>query len=279
MQVGILPGAAPDRHHVPIPICFIAFALLFAGSTLANDLIADATTQILLRPAEFQQVEISPDGKMLAIERYSDTGPVVSLHRRDTMAVIAGINPGKGGRIGTLEWLDNDRLIVSSDRPSGLYGVSFRESVLYIVGADGKDTFQLPGNFVAAIEGDPDHLLVSKCGSGGESGEGCIPEIRRADTNRVRRVGELVIAGPQGSILLTDRKGNVRFANKWEDDGGSKAYVHGTGSRPHSKTCFRSDQCDSGFNGVDSAPDIGDHLGWQPIHLAPMTSACTHLHC
>ncbi len=210
----------------PFRVFSLVAALLIAGPTPAKDLIADATTQLLLRPAEFQQVDISPDGKMLAIERYSDTGSVVTLHRRDTMAVVAGIDPGKGGRIGTLEWLDNARLIVSSDRPSELYGVSFREPVLYIVSADGKDTFQLPGNFVAAIEGDPDHLLVSKCGTGGESGEGCIPEIRRADINRLRRVGELVIAGPQGSTLLTDRKGNVRFAMKWEDDGTSKAYVH-----------------------------------------------------
>ena len=213
-------------------LTLLASLALYTGIAGAADkaLIADATTQLLLRPAEFQQVDISPDGKILAIERYSDTGSVVTLHRRDTMAVVAGIDPGKGGRIGSMQWLDNSRLIVSTDKPSELYGVSFRDPVLFIVGADGKDTFQLPGNFVATIDSDPDHLLVSKCGTGGEDGEGCIPEIRRADISRLRRVGELVIAGPQGSALLTDRKGNVRFAMKWEDDGTSKAFVHVDGS-------------------------------------------------
>jgi len=213
-----------------IVMAWLLAGLLSPGPAAAKELIADSTTQLLLRPAEFQQVEISPDGSLLAIERYAATGSMVTIHRRDTMAVVAGIDPGKGGRIGTMQWLDNARLIVSTTRPSELYGVSFREPVLFIVGADGKDMFQLPGNFVATIDGDSDHLLVSKCGTGDadgdDEGEGCVPEIRRADINRLRRVGELVVAGPQGSTLLTDRKGNVRFAMKWEDDGTSKAYVH-----------------------------------------------------
>jgi dipeptidyl aminopeptidase/acylaminoacyl peptidase len=210
----------------------LAALLVLAQPAAAADkeLIADAATQLLLRPAEFQQVVISPDGRLLAIERYQAEGSMVTIHRRDTMAVVAGVDPGKGGRIGTLRWLDNARLIVGVDKPSELYGVSFRDPVLFIVGADGKDTFQLPGNFVATIDGDPDHLLVEKCGTGGADGEGCVPEIRRADINKLRRVGELVIAGPQGSALLSDDKGNVRFAMKWEDDGSSTAYVHVDGS-------------------------------------------------
>ena len=63
---------------------------------------ADADTELLLRRAEVEQVQISPDGKLLAIARRGPSGTVVSIHRADTLEVVKVVDPGKGGEVDTL---------------------------------------------------------------------------------------------------------------------------------------------------------------------------------
>jgi len=214
----------------PVRPWLIAALLMSASLAKAKEaeVVADAGTQMLLRRAEFEQIEISPNGSLLAIARRMPGGTVVEVQRRADMQVITSIDPGKDGEVDTLQWLDNDRLLIGANRADGLIGVPMVDPALYIVRADGKDTFKLPANFVATIDGDADHLLVSNCGHSDKSG--CLLEIRRAEIAKLRRIGELVIAAPDvHTNLLTDRKGNVRFAMGWEDDGTGKTYVHNEG--------------------------------------------------
>lgn len=206
-------------------VACLTLCLALADPLVAKELVADATTQLLLKPAEFEQVVISPDGTLLAIARHSNDGSIVTLHRRDTMAAVTQIDPGKSGVITTLEWLEDGRLMVGANRLVETYGLPWSDPSLYIVQPDGRDTFKLPGNFIATIKGDPDHLLVSACVKY-EDGD-CVLDIRRADIRHLRRLGDLVIRAPAGDTGIgADQFGNIRFAYGQEDDGTSKAYLH-----------------------------------------------------
>jgi len=207
-------------------VSLLALITLAAPATSAKEpVVADATTRTLLRRAEFEQISISPDGKLLAIARRMPNSSVVTLHKREDMTPVISFDPGNLGEITTLYWIDNERLVIGATRVNPAWGFAWREPSLLIVRTDGKDTFELPGNFVAAIDGDPDHLLVETCGfSKGRAG--CnIPEIRKNDIRKLIRKGELVIAGPPDTRLIPDSKGNARFAFGMEDDGTGRTYV------------------------------------------------------
>lgn len=214
-----------------IAACAAAFTLAFAGEALASgDMrVPDALTQSLLRRAEFERIEISPDGERLAIARHGETGTTVTLYRRRDMAPLTTLDPGKDGEITDLEWLDDERLLVGAVRDDATFGVPMIDPALYIIRADGSDRFMLPANFFATIDGDPDHLLVTSCGHWDDGY--CIDEIRKAEIGKLRRVGELVIAAPDAhATMIPDHKGNVRFAISWQDDESAKTYLHTTGT-------------------------------------------------
>ena len=217
---------------MPSTIRFPALALLalftFASSASAADsLQADAKTKRLLQRAEFEQVVLSPNGELLAFARRMPKGTIVTINRVSDLEVVRSIDPGKNGEVGTVQWLDETRLVVGANWSSGTYGVAFGDPSLYIVPvAPQGEVISLPENFVAAIDGDPDHLLVSRCNY--DSGS-CIVEIRKALIGRLYRRGEPQTTGPAThATLLTDRKGKVHFAISWADDGTSKTWVLGS---------------------------------------------------
>lgn len=104
----------------------LALALaLGAGSVLAAKpaIVADDLTRQLLLAPDIEQMRISPDGTLLAIARHVDEGSFVSVHRSNTMALVSRITPGKGGVITTLDWFDNDRLLIGAVLSDPHYGV------------------------------------------------------------------------------------------------------------------------------------------------------------
>lgn len=207
-----------------------ALLAAFAAATLSLPALAgdvpqaDATTQLLLRRAEFEQFRLSPNGELIAIERRMAEGSVVSIHKRDTLEPLLNLDPGKGGEISTIIWLDDQRIIVGAARADSYYGMTMIEPKLSVIRVDGSDTFQLPGSFFSTLEGDPDHILVSRCGSGDRPGQ-CVPQLRKADIAKLRKAGELLVAGPADTTMIADSRGNARFAFGVEDDGTTRSWV------------------------------------------------------
>lgn len=186
---------------------------------------ADAQTQLLLRRAEVEQVRISPDGKLLAIARRGPVGTVVSMHRSDTLELIKVVDPGKGSEVDTLLWLDDQRLLLGVNVVDPDFGMPLFDPAMIIVRADKKDSSSLPANFLAMIDDDPDHLLVTACSR--KEHEDCLQEVRRVELGKTSRWGELIISAPDvHSTLLADRRGNVRFAMGTMDDASTRTYVH-----------------------------------------------------
>lgn len=91
------------------------------------------------------------DGNRLAIAgRFSDR-TMVSVTDRRTMATLFNVGAGARGEIGTVQWLDDGRLLVGADRADRLHATSFADNTLHIVSSDGKDDCQLPANFISMI--------------------------------------------------------------------------------------------------------------------------------
>ncbi|MFT3807966.1 alpha/beta hydrolase family protein [Arenimonas sp.] len=213
-------------HHRFLPALFAtALSLASLPPALADDAPqADALTQSLLKRAEFEQFRLSPNGQLIAIERRMPEGSVVSIHKRDTLEPLLNLDPGKGGEISTIIWLDDERIIVGANRVDGYFGMTMVEPKLSVIRIDGGDTFQLPGTFYSTLDDDPDHILVYRC-SPTSSGGKCIPQLRKADVNKLRKAGDLLVEGPADTGMLADRRGNARFAYGTEDDGTTRSWV------------------------------------------------------
>lgn len=202
--------------------------LLAVGTLSANakepPVLADALTQQLLRRAEFEQVQISPNGKLLAIAQRKTDRTVVTISDRQTLAVIRKLDPRENAEVETLKWLDDERLLVGANYVNGLYGLAFTDPTLFIVRVDGTEAYQLPANFVSTIDGDPDHILVSRCRKWVD--DDCILEIHTAELRKRLKQSEFLLAAPDShSWVLTDRKGKARFAIGSYKDGTSKTWV------------------------------------------------------
>lgn len=203
-----------------LPLC------LAAASLSAKDgPPADALTRELLRDAEFQAVSISPDGTMFAISRRLDDVTKVTIHKRENMEPIIAFDPGYGGEITTLRWIDNQRLIIGATRIGGYFKSALFSPMLTIANLDGRRPVQLPGNFYSMLDNDPDHILVYNCGFA-KGAKGCaIPEIRKVDLKHLGAHGELVASGPADAALTIDPLGKAGFAFSVEDDGTTRTHA------------------------------------------------------
>jgi dipeptidyl aminopeptidase/acylaminoacyl peptidase len=206
----------------------IALLLVVAGVShpaAAADVVADAMTQTLLRRAQFENIQISPNGKLLAIAQRDGDKTVVFINSRTTMARVHVITTGQDGEIDELQWLDDDRLLVGTSQRSKRYGVSLGYPTLYIVSVSSNKTDRLPANFISTIDGDADHLLVSSCRE--LNYDQCVSEVRRVDIGKRFGNGEVVATAPDpDSELWADRRGNIRFAKGANKQGFSKTYVY-----------------------------------------------------
>ena len=221
----------------------IALALLLASAAVPMSTqargggpAADALTRELLKRAEFQGVSISPDGKKLAISRVIDDRDthktIVTIHDRDTLAVIVSFDPGYAGEITTLRWFDDQRLIIGATRRDVSFNLALFSPILTIANLDGSKPKELPGHFYSMLEGDPEHFLVYNC-SFAKGAKGCaVPEVRKTDLKHLYGKGDLVMAGPPDTILLADAQGRAGVAfGTDEDDGTSRTYAYNASSK------------------------------------------------
>lgn len=199
--------------------------LLVLACGLPSEGRAEGDWRDHLRRSVIETIKLSPDGNHLAIAERGDTGTVVVVRDRRTLQESVRFNPGKLGEVAVVKWIDNDRLVIGANRADSRYKVALIEPALYIVGRDGRSKARMPANFLATIDGDPEHLLVTRCSYAG--GDGCIDQVHKVEVGHTTRTGDLVIAAPDArSELVADRKGEVRFAISWNDESQSRLHVH-----------------------------------------------------
>ena len=191
--------------------------LLVLACGLPSEGRAEGDWRDHLRRSAIETIKLSPDGKHLAIAERGDTGTVVVVRDRRTLQESVRFNPGTLGEVAVVKWIDNDRLAIGANRADTRYRIALIEPALYIVGRDGRSKARMPANFLATIDGDPEHLLVTRCSYAG--GDGCIDQVHKVEVGHTTRAGDLVISAPDArSELVADRKGEVRFAISWNDE-------------------------------------------------------------
>ncbi|NUS60856.1 MAG: S9 family peptidase [Lysobacter sp.] len=210
-------------------------ALLFACAMPAQ-VHAQAPTapapawQSFLKRSTIERVQISPDGARLAVAERADDRTFITVRDLKSMTVETRFNPGDGGEIHTLRWLDDQRLLVAANAVVKKYNVAFNDPVMAIVQRDGSDRYMLPANFLATIDGDPEHLLVTKCTNWGEGG--CFDAVHKVEIGHLARLGDAMITAPdRDSVLFSDRRGNVRFAASTDDKANTKVHAHVDGAK------------------------------------------------
>ncbi|HET6587231.1 MAG TPA: alpha/beta fold hydrolase [Oleiagrimonas sp.] len=198
----------------------------FAAATAAAPSPVAPSMDALLRRPQYERVEISPDGSLLAIAYRVDGGTRISVVRRTDMKPVAQVAPGRRGEVHAMAWLGSHQLVVSANRRSKRYWAPIVASELYLLDIHKKHPKILPANFIGTIEGDDQHILVRGCGGFDEDGD-CIWGIRRLDTQHLNREGTPVATAPiADSRFLIDHAGHVRFAWAWDDKARSRLYVH-----------------------------------------------------
>ena len=221
--------------------------LLVLGIGLPQAGHAQADWRDHLRRGTIETIKLSPDGNHLAIAERDNSRTMVVIRDRRSLQELVRFNPGALGEVGILKWIDNDRLVIGASRADTRYRIALIEPALYIVGRDGRSKAKMPANFLATIDGDPEHLLVTRYSCAG--GDGCIDEVRKVKVGHTTKTGELVIAAPDArSELVTDRKGEVRFAISWNDESQSRLHVHRSSGEGWTLVN------DAAVSGVDSTP-------------------------
>lgn len=205
--------------------------MLFVYALYAGPLHADGSVAAtpawpdFLKRSAIENVQISPDGTRLAVAERADDRTFVTIRDTKTLALLLRFDPGDGGEIHTLRWLDDARFLVSANAVVSTYNVAFNDPVMAIVQADGKGRYMVPANFLATIDGDPEHLLVTRCTNWGEGG--CFDAVHKVEIGHTRRIGEPIITAPdRDSVLFSDRHGNVRFAASVDNEANTKLHAH-----------------------------------------------------
>jgi dipeptidyl aminopeptidase/acylaminoacyl peptidase len=208
-----------------------AAAMLFACALHSGPLQAQASVAAapawreFLRRSTIERVQISPDGTRLAVAERADDRTFVTIRDVATLALQMRFDPGDGGEIHTLRWLDDARFLASANAVVKKYNVAFNDPVMAIVQSDGKGRYMVPAGFLATINGDPDHLLVTRCTNWGEGG--CFHAVHKVEIGHTNRMGDPIITAPdRDSVLFPDRFGNVRFAASVDDEAHTKLHAH-----------------------------------------------------
>jgi dienelactone hydrolase len=207
-------------------------ALALAAAAVAGPATTGSPPSLdaLLRRPQYERVEISPDGALLAIAYHNDRGTAVTVVTRSGHVPVAAIDPGARGEISGLAWLGAQQLLISANRSVGPYSVPIVQPALYLLNIHEKHPKILPASFIGTIDGDTSHILVRFCETF-EHGD-CVYEVRLVDIDHLNRHGRTLALAPMAdSSFLVDHAGMVRFAWGWDDTDRSRLYVRGADAK------------------------------------------------
>jgi len=158
-------------------------AALHAGPAPA----APPTVEELLRPAEFEDVQISPRGDYLALRMQSDGRTVMAVMRRADGAITATMGAGEDGFIDDVAWIGDERLLASWSKRVGLTAQPYTMPTLQVVDVDGGNRRAFDGWVADPMTEDGDRVMVVEC----------MRETRRGCLTRLREIGVLSRGTPR----------------------------------------------------------------------------------
>ncbi len=195
------------------------FVMLISTSVFAKS-PADIPLEAFFKDAQFTNMEISPDGKHLAV--IYDTGNSNTLAIMDVglTEIKAKINFGDYMRIGgDIMWPRNDRFILSYSKFVGYLDTKGSNPIYVAYDLDGKNGRQLTVpqrtwyRIISMLPSDPEKILVTKSHYFDE-GETKLWTIN-IDNGKESYIG----GEPRGAqSIIADSDGIPRFATAYEED-------------------------------------------------------------
>ncbi|GGA16930.1 alpha/beta hydrolase family protein [Dyella nitratireducens] len=190
----------------------------------------DTNSRALIGRAEHEAMELSPDGKYIAVARHEEGGSFVLVLNSADRTLFKSLNLGPGADILSMTWLGSDKLVVGMNRLRGDAGVSVQEPWLYLFRMNTTHPVTFPDNFIGTIDNDDEHILVSSCEH--KDAHGCIYEAALLDVNDLREGSRkrVALAPVEDASFSADHSGAIRFAWAEDDKDQSKLYVTDNGT-------------------------------------------------
>ena len=175
----------------------------------------DAHLSALLRPAQYDEVSLSPDGSHLALSYRLADRSVLTIVDRATMKITGGMDPGKDAFIEGVQWANGRRLFVTTSQRFDAVQQPWLMATTIAVDVDGRNRSTFVADVIDMLPRDDEHLLVRRCAKRVRTG--CMTEVRRVPID-FRGNGERIALGPEpNSLFQADADSRVRFAWGWDD--------------------------------------------------------------
>lgn len=199
------------------------FAVLIAGAQAAT---AEVSTRDFFKFAEFQEAELSPTGRYVAVTMPKDSRTLAAVIDLDSKEVKYGINLDENQHAFDLAWISDDRFVFKVAKKFGtFYARPVSDTLLYASNADGSDArvvypprgrdrtgkYQYRGGLglVSPLLNEPDHLIIRI--------PGAYPDILRVDTIRQTARKEFINPLRYGWPLMTESGQVVGVTGASED--------------------------------------------------------------
>ncbi len=171
------------------------------------------------KDAEFATVQLSPDGKHVAVTTPADDRTILAVLRVSDRKIMGKWDYGKDRHFRRVEWANNERLLFWVTFKTGRFDFEVGRGDLYASNIDGTGRIDIPnGSYYSVVDmtpADPDTILVAR------SIEGAF--LFKLNVNN-GRVTTLATAPIDGGSFLVDHDQNVRFAFGEMEDGREVTY-------------------------------------------------------
>lgn len=197
---------------------------LVASAACAAVAHARIPLEDLIRPAQYDDMSISPDGVHLAAKVSLADRSVLVIVRRADLQVTAQVDPGKDGFVENAYWVSPRRVFVTTSRRFGLAEQPYLLPTVYALDADGRNRMSMPAGVIDPLVDDPEHVLIATCRK--SNSKGCWSQVRRLRVDRSSGGEKIVDAPIPNANFLADSRGRVRFAWASDDTDNQQLYVY-----------------------------------------------------
>ena len=148
-------------------LSLIAFLIASVVSLDSNAV----TVADFVRPSPLVDIQISPDGKHLAMLRREEIDKLYVVRRSDN-SIVSGVNSSQGQRFHSFAWVNDGRLIIEPAVEIPTYDRALPTGTILTFGIDGQKNGYLRRNrgqsdaqmfsVVSLLPADPSHILVAR---------------------------------------------------------------------------------------------------------------------
>ena len=203
----------------------MATLLAFSGMAFAvteKHTTTELPLELFAAHAQFQSMQISPDGKHIAFLYEEDDNEVkMAVITSDMKKVTASFGFGKNQHVGSVTWLNNKRILFTVSEFTGWLDNKGKPTYIVAANYDGSNRRKLIHNdmsfhqIVSSLRNDPKHVLVAKFHFADI--DGLRLHKLNVDTGKLKYVGGIPrpAFGSEITQVVTDNEDKVRFALEW----------------------------------------------------------------